>query len=72
LSLALQVNVPPPVLLIVTVWAAGLLPPCCAVKDRLVGLMPMAGGTGAGVTMKVTGTVTGVTPAPPLSVTAPV
>jgi hypothetical protein len=47
LSLALQFNVPPPVLLIVTVWAAGLLPPCCAVKDRLVGLMPMAGGPGS-------------------------
>jgi hypothetical protein len=48
LSLALQVKVPPPVLLMLTVWEAGLLPPCCAVNDKLVGLAPMAGGTGAG------------------------
>ena len=48
LSLALQLKVPPPVLLMLTVWAAGLLPPCWAVKDKLVGLAPMAGGTGAG------------------------
>ena len=31
----------------------------------------MAGGTGAAATVKVTGTVTGVTPVPPLSVTVP-
>ena len=37
-----------------------MLPPCWAVKDRLVGLAPMAGGTGAAVTVKVMGTVTGV------------
>ena len=30
-----------PVLLMVKVWAGGLLHPCCAVKDRLVGVMPM-------------------------------
>ena len=48
LSLALQLNVPPPVLLMLRVWAAGLLPPCCAVKEKLVGLAPIAGGTGAG------------------------
>ena len=62
LSLAVQLKVPPPVLLILTVWAAGLLPPCWAVKDKLVGLAPRAGGTGAAVTVKVTGTVTGVAP----------
>ncbi len=45
--LALQVKVPP-VLLMLTVWAAGLLPPCWAVKDRLVGLAPIAGGAAAG------------------------
>ena len=48
LSLADQLRVPPPVLLMLTVWAAGLLPPCWAVKATLVGLAPMAGGTGAG------------------------
>ena len=72
LSLADQVSVPPPVLLIVSDWDAGLPPPCWAVKDRLVGLVPIAGGTGAAVTVNVTGTVTGVTPVPPLSVTVPV
>jgi len=48
LSLAVQLKVPPPVLLRLTVWAAGVLPPCCAVKDRLVGVAPIAGGTGGG------------------------
>ena len=62
LSLADQVKVPPPVLLIASVWAAGFVPPCVAVKDRLVGLAPMAGGTGAAVTVKVTGTETGEAP----------
>ena len=62
LSLAVQLKVPPPVLLILTVWAAGLLPPCWAVKDKLVGLAPRAGGTGAAVTVKVTGTVAGLAP----------
>jgi hypothetical protein len=46
----------------VTVWVAGLAPPWVAVKERLVGLAPMAGGTGAAATVKVTGTVTGVAP----------
>ena len=45
LSLALQLKVPPPVLLILSVWAVGLPPPCWAVKDRLVGLVPIAGLT---------------------------
>ena len=48
LSLALQLKVPPPVLLMLTVWAAGFVPPWVAVKDKLVGLAPMAGGTGGG------------------------
>ena len=61
-SLALQVKVPPPVLLILSVCAAGLLPPWIAVNARLVGLAPMAGGTGAAVTVKETGIVTGVAP----------
>ena len=61
-----------PVLLMVKVWAGGLLPPCCTVKDRLAGVMLMAGGTGAAVTVKETGIATGVTPVPPLRVTVPV
>ena len=44
LSLALQLKVPPPVLLRLTVWAAGLPLHCWAVKDKLVGLAPMPGG----------------------------
>ena len=71
LSLADQVSVPPPVLLTFKVWTAGLLPPCWALNDRLVGLIPIAGGTGAAVTVNVTGTVTGAAPAA-LTVTAPV
>ena len=55
----------------VTAWAAGLLPPCWAVKDRLVVLTPMAGGTGAAVTVKETWILTGVTPVPPVSMTVP-
>ncbi|MCX5728040.1 MAG: hypothetical protein NTZ28_04240 [Nitrospirae bacterium] len=51
LSLAVQLSVPPPVLLMLTVWVAGLAPPCLAAKERLVGLAPMAGGaTGGGAT----------------------
>jgi hypothetical protein len=45
LSLAVQLSVPPPALLILKVCAVGLLPPCWAVKDRLVGLAPIAGLT---------------------------
>ena len=56
-SLADQVKVPPPWLLIFKVWGAGLAP-AVAVKERLVGLIPMAGGTGAVATMSVTGTLT--------------
>ena len=43
LSLALQLNVPPPVLLMFKVCVEGLLLPCWAVKERLVGLVPIAG-----------------------------
>jgi hypothetical protein len=58
LALADQVSVPPPVLLIVNNLGAGLLPPWVAENERLVGLAPMAGSTGAVVTVNVTGTVT--------------
>ncbi len=43
LSLALQLNVPPPALLMFKICVEGLLPPCWAVKERLVGLVPIAG-----------------------------
>lgn len=62
LSVTDHASVPPPVLLMLTVCEAGLPPPCCAEKDRLVGLVPMAGGAGAAVTVKLTGTVTLVAP----------
>jgi hypothetical protein len=45
LSFALQLKVPPPALLMVKVCAVGLPPPCWAVKDRLIGLAPIAGLT---------------------------
>ena len=51
-----------PVLLMVKVWAAGLLLPWIAVNSRLVGLALMADGTGAAVTVKETGIMTGVAP----------
>ena len=42
-SLADQLSLPPPVLLMVTVWVAGLAPPWVAAKERLVGLVPIVG-----------------------------
>jgi hypothetical protein len=60
---ALQVNVPVPVLLILTVWTDGLLPPWIAEKLRLVGARPMVGTNGA-LTINVTITVCGVFVAP--------
>jgi hypothetical protein len=38
-----QFRLPPPVLLTVMFWLAGLLPPCTAVKVIDVGLNPMVG-----------------------------
>jgi hypothetical protein len=55
LSLALQFNVPPPVFETEMFWLAGLVPPCVAVKDRVVGPNPITGG--GGLTVKVTGIV---------------
>ena len=52
LSLAVQVNVPPPVLLMLNAWLDGLLPPCWTENDRLRGLAPIDGvevGGGVGV-----------------------
>jgi len=64
LSLTDQLRVPPPVLVTLTVWAEGFAPPCTPTKLRLVGLRPIVGGTGAAVTVKLTGTVCGVFVAP--------
>ena len=47
-----------------SVCAAGLLPPWIAVNARLMGLAPRASGTGAAVTVKETGIVTGVAVVP--------
>jgi hypothetical protein len=47
-SLTDQVKVPPPWLLMLKVWVAGLAPPCVEEKERLVGLAPMTGGTTGG------------------------
>ena len=69
-SLADQLNVPPPVLLMLRTCAAGLAPPAVAAKERLVGLVPIAGGKGAAATVKVTGTVRGTAPVA-LMVTVP-
>ncbi len=57
MSVTLQLKVPPPLLLTVMVCAAGLEDPCAAENARLVGLKLIAGGTGAVVTVKLTGTV---------------
>jgi hypothetical protein len=70
LSLAVHVRVPLPVLLMLRDCGAGLAPPWVAVKERAVGLAPMAGGTGAAATVKVTGIVTEEAPVA-LSVTVP-
>ena len=72
LSVTDQVRVPPPRFVMARVCAEELPVPCWTVKDKLVGLTPIAGGTGAAVTMKETGIVMGVTPVPPLRMTEPV
>jgi hypothetical protein len=54
---------PPPVLEIFKVWDGGLLPPYFPVKERLVGLTPMAGGKDEpAVIVNVTGTATDEAP----------
>ena len=49
-------------LLILSVCAAGLLPPWIAVNARLMGLAPRVGGTGGAVTVKETGIAMGGDP----------
>lgn len=43
---ALQLIVPPPVLVMFTVWAEGFAPPCTALNVRLARLRPMTGEAG--------------------------
>ena len=47
LSVALQFNVPPPVLVMPRDWFAGFAPPAVAVKLKLDGLTPIVGLVGA-------------------------
>jgi hypothetical protein len=54
-SVTVQFRVPAPLLPILRVWTPGLLPPCTAVKERLVALRPMV-GVGAAVTDSMTAT----------------
>lgn len=70
-SLAVHVSVPLPVLEMVTVLPAGLLPPCTAENDKDVALSPIV-GVGAAVISSVTATVWGEFDAPmPVIVTRP-
>ena len=62
LSLALHVKVPPPVLLMLSVCAAGLAPPCVAVKAKLAGLAPIVGLVGGGVGFELSGIRSGGNP----------
>ena len=50
-----QLRVPAPVLLMVSVCALGLLPPCTPVNERVVALSPIV-GVGAAVIESVTAT----------------
>ncbi|BFU93626.1 MAG: hypothetical protein NTNFB02_03480 [Nitrospira sp.] len=59
LSLADQVRVPPPVLLMLSVCDEGAEPPCVAVKETLIGLIRIMGGTGGEEEGGVAGLTTG-------------
>lgn len=61
-SLAVQARLPPPVLLMFRDLEAGLPLPCCTVNEMLVGLVPIAGGEGMVVMVKVIGMVTAGVP----------
>ena len=60
LLLTVHVNVPPPVFLIASDCGVGFPPPCCAVKVKLPGVTPIAGGIAAAVMVSETFTVCGV------------
>ena len=70
LSAADQVRVPLPEFVMFSDCEGGFAAPCVAANEKLVGLAPMAGGTGAAATVNDTGTVTGVAPGA-LRVTVP-
>ena len=44
LSLAFQLNIPPPALVMLNVWAAGFAPPSGPVNVRVPGSEPLVGG----------------------------
>src|SRR5438034_8849037 len=48
LSLAFQLNIPPPALVMLNVWAAGFAPPSAPVNVKLPGSEPLVGGGGVG------------------------
>ena len=56
LSLTVHDKVPPPVLLILNVFAAGFPPPAVPINPRLVVLSPMAGARVVDESARVTGT----------------
>ena len=53
-------RVPPPLLVMATLWLAGLVPPCVAAKVRLLADKAMPGGSVDGATVKVTDTICGL------------
>jgi hypothetical protein len=57
-------SVPPPVLLTVMAWEDGFAPPAVPTNWSDVGDSPIAGGTGAALTVSVTLAVRGVFDAP--------
>src|SRR3954447_22951881 len=61
---AVNDRVPPPALETSIVLAAGVAPPCVALKDRLAGVVASAGPGAPGVTLNVTGTTFGEPAAP--------
>ena len=64
-SITVQLKVPPPVFVMVSVWWRTVVLPAWAVKAKLVGLTAMVGeATGAAATVKLTGIVCGVFVAP--------
>ena len=62
LSATDQFRVPVPVFEIVSVCEGGFAAPWVAVKEKVFGLRPMVAVTGAAVTVKDTGMVTGLAP----------
>ncbi len=62
LSLTVHDRVPPPVLVILNVFAAGFVPPIVPEKVKFAGLKPIVPLLVDPVTVRATGTVLGVAP----------